>query len=297
MKRNTHLRWGNAVALLLVCVTLMGTTSSWAQISIIGGPLEYQPFEIEVRSNDGSFCMNQHRFNTSVRFGSSGLIVDVAPTLDAPWNADFLIALPRCTRTQSIRLQLPGLPRGRHPIEVRFGDRVFSEVSIAPLSTDASVESFVTAYVFNGFQSNYILRVPGEGPVTLLVPLEGSSVGRIVEDSFKAIRFGVDRALPGPSLARLFVITYPGGFRGRYVTTDPALASRLSQAWHGRPPDPPTHVVGRAVNGACPLGMKPVYQVWHQEFLSHRWTTEPGTYATLVANGALAEGIAFCSPE
>lgn len=116
--------------------------------------------------------------------------------------------------------------------------------------------------------------------------------------SFIAYSFTtVDPALPTP-MTKLFVITYPAPFAGRYFTTSESAARALQRQWYPQSPDlPRTSLAALASNnGTCPLGAAPVYQLFHPQAVAHRWTMNLQTYSMLAENGYTAEGVAFCSP-
>jgi hypothetical protein len=73
----------------------------------------------------------------------------------------------------------------------------------------------------------------------------------------------------------------------------PGFVAEAPAAFHVALPD--------AITGRCEAAMVPVYRLWNQRADSnHRYTTDPGIKAVMVAQGHVAEGygpeaVAFCA--
>ena len=206
---------------------------------------------------------------------------------------------------------VPGLPRGRQTIKVDITDRgsspnnnqgahvsetLMGAFDVAPLSATAALVNFWTGLFSPG-------TVLGEGGIRLTSSrfsmfangwdfLEVGDPG--TGFTFKALSFSETDRLPD-ALARLYFVRYPSAFHGSFVTVDQAVARRLAGEW-GNPVFESLSAVGKFANGACPIGMSPVYQAFQTQAISHRWTQSRAAYAALLANGYKGDGAVWCAP-
>ena len=95
---------------------------------------------------------------------------------------------------------------------------------------------------------------------------------------------------------RLYWLDYPKPLNGSFRTTSLADANRLvSDGFTLKSDSLEEHVLPK-VNGACPMGSKPVYRLFNARVIAHRYVANLDTYNALAANGWTGEGSVFCAP-
>lgn len=269
-------------------------------------PVEYSPFEVVVQTSK-SYCYDAaFPIFGDVQYSVGALSV-VLTHLISPLQRRGVAV----TCSQERKFMLPGLPRGRQTIKVDVTDTgvtsnnsqgahvsetVIGTIDVAPLSATASLVNFWTGLFSPG-------AVLGEGGVRLTSSrfsmFSGGWDWLEVGDpesgyTFKALSFAATDRLPD-ALTPLYFVRYPTGFPGGFWTVDKAVAQRLAGEW-GSLLSESLSAVGRLTDGACPIGMSPVYQTFHKQAISHRWTQSRAAYAALRANGYVGEGASWCAP-
>jgi hypothetical protein len=286
----------------------LATATAHAQSSLRAStpPVEYAPFEVVVQTSR-SYCFDA-AFPIFGDVQYSGATLSVVLThLISPLQRRGVAA----TCSQERRFMLPGLPRGRQTIKVdvtesvadannaqgsRVSETVTGAIDVAPLSATASLVNFWTGLFSPG-------AVLGEGGIRLTSSRFSMFAGGWdwleVGDpatgyTFKALSFAAADRLPD-ALTPLYFVRYPVAFPGGFWTVDKAVAQRLAGEW-GSQVSETLSAVGRLNDGACPIGMSPVYQAFHKQAISHRWTQSRAAYSALRANGYAGEGATWCAP-
>jgi len=231
-----------------------------------------------------------------------------------------------CRKTHSVAI--PGLPAGTQTLKISVSAQRATATS-APAILVETVQTQLSIQNIRGFNRSmnfWTARVESDGvfnpfggasnstdgPVVLW-PFHGEpatgagawmEVGDNQEDAytFKALSYTGKRSELPTSLVPLYSIFYPKPLRGVFYTTNAVLANKLSNEWNGRsdPLDADTQassytVVGQLTGGACPLGMTPVYQLFHPQAIAHRYTLSVSNYRLLMQNGYIGEGPAWCA--
>ena len=274
-----------------------------ATIRVATPPVEYVPFEVVVQTAN-SYCYDAvFPLLGDIQY-SGGVVSLVLTHLTSP-----LINGVPTTCGKERRFTLPGLPRGRQNIKVevtdmgvfqssgaRVSETITANVDVSALSANATLVGFWTAR----FQST-----DSASPLRFLLTASRGAMFASQWDwmevgspdtgyTFKAFAFDPADRLPD-ALARLFYVAYPAPYGGRFVTIDRAVAQRLGAEWNN-PVTETLFAVGRLNDGACPIGMSPVFRTFHPQAVSHRWTQSRSAYATLLANGYKGDGPAWCAP-
>ena len=281
---------------------MAGPAQAQGAIRVSAPPVEYVPFEVVVQTTN-SYCFDPtFPLLGEVQYSKGGLSV-VLTHLSSPL---LRIETPStCGRER--RFTVPGLPRGGQTIKVDITDRgdgagahvsetIMANFDVAPFSATASLVNFWTGR---------IRPAQGNGPWAFVLtasrfaPFYGQWSWLEVGDpetsyTFKAFALDTADRLP-EALARLFYVAYPTPFGGAFMTVDRAVAQRLGAEWNNPVTELP-FAVGRLNQGACPVGMSPVYQTFHPQAVSHRWTQSRAAYAQLLTNGYAGEGPAWCAP-
>lgn len=268
-------------------------------------PSEYVPFEVVVQTNN-SYCHDA----TFPIFGdvqySGGTLSVVLTHLTSP-----LLRTTPTTCGRERRFTLAGLPRGRQTIKIdvtdlgasanggpgaRVSETITTSIDVTPFSTTASLANFWTGISRPALSDGpwgFVLT-PSRGAI-FIGQWDWLEVGdALTSYTFKAYAHDAADRLPD-ALVGLIYVAYPAPYGGTFVTTDRATAQRLAAEWN-KPMTETLFAVGRVARGACPIGMSPVYQAFHPQAVSHRWTQSRTAYATLLANGYQGDGVSWCAP-
>ena len=266
------------IAVIGILATTTRQALAQANIRTTTPPGEYTPFEVVVETN-GSYCYDP-------TFPIFGDVQYAAETVSVVLT--HVISLrqrPDSARVcgQQRKFMLPGLPRGRQSIEVditsnggsnstgaRVVETLTTSVDVAAFAASPSVVTFWTGLYSSG-------TVLGEGGIQL-------SSGRFTMFAngwdwievgspetgytFKVFTFAAEDRVP-EALTRLYYVRYPIGYPGAFYSVDRATALRVAAEW-GQLVFETLTAVGRLNQGACPIGMSPVYQAFHPQAISHR---------------------------
>ena len=297
-----------AINVLGCLITVAAPTQALAQgtLRTSAPPVEYTAFEVVVQTSK-RYCYDPvFPLLGEVQY-SGGTLSVVLTHLHSSLVSDVLT-----TCGQERKFVLPGLSRGPQTIKVdvtdfgassnggpgaRVSETITSTIDVVPFSATSSLVNFWTG--------GFVSTSPTDSVrVFQLSPVRGAmffgqwdwlEVGAAETGyTFKAFEVSAVGPLPG-ALARLYNLKYIAPFRGVFWTTDKATAQRLANEW-GTPASETQWAVGRSVNGACPIGMSPVYQTFHPQAITHRWTQSRSAYAALLANGYIGEGVSWCAP-
>ncbi len=303
-----RIRVATLATLLLVLLAVMaGAAHAQGTIRATTSPVEYVPFEVTIQTSN-SYCYD-------ATFPLVGDVQYTSGTLSVVLTHLTSTLVPDGQSTtcgQERKFTVSGLPRGRQTIKVdvtnagvdsnnsvgaRVSETITSTVDVASFSTSAALVNFWTG----GFRStspNDSVRVFQLTPSRFAMfsgQWDWMEVGSPETNyTFKAFVFASADRLPD-ALARLYVLNYPDPYRGVYWTIDKVNAQRLATEWNKAVTET-LWAVGRTINGACPLGMSPVYQAFHPRAISHRWTQSRAAYATMLSNGYQGDGPSWCAP-
>ena len=291
------------IAAVLGLVALF-TAPVYAQgsIRLSALPVEFVPFEVVVQTSS-SYCHDAtFPLLGETQYGGGTLSV-VLTHMSSPLLRTEVPAT--CGRER--RFTVPGLPRGLQALRVEITGRGVSEGAHVSESITANfdVAHFSATASLVNFWTGRFRPALVDGPWSFVLtpsrfsPFFGQwdwlEVGDpLIGYTFKAFALTVSDRLPD-ALAPLYSLSYPLPYGGVYWTTDKAVAQRLATEW-AEPVQTAQWAVGRYVNGACPIGMSPVYQAFHVQAVSHRWTQSRTAYAALLANGYLGDGPTWCAP-
>lgn len=295
-----------AITLLGCWALLSGLGHAQGSIRVATPPVEYVPFEVVVQTSK-NYCYDpMFPILGEVQYGSGTLSV-VLTHLPSSLVSDVLT-----TCGQERKFVLPGLPRGLQTIKVdvtdlgvssnggpgaRVSETITSSIDVTPFGATTSLVNFWTG----GFMSTSptdnvrVFQLTQNRGAMFVGQWDWLEVGAAETGyTFKAISISAGDQLPN-ALTPLYVLAYPAPYRGVFWTINRADAQRLANEW-GRALSVPQWAVGRLINGACPIGMSPVYQTFHLAAITHRWTQSRAAYAVLLANGYQGEGPAWCAP-
>jgi hypothetical protein len=265
-------------------------------------PVEYTPFEVTVTmSKEGCYDSMFPLLGETQYVG--GTLSVVLSQLRSPVAAQTTLV---CGRER--KFVVPGLPRGRQEIKVSvtepvgpfIAETIAATLDVAPISPNITVVNFWTGSYFPSSIGSGSVGPPGFylSPRRFAVwPSQWNWLELGDEETnytFKGFNVSDSETLPS-WLVRLSNVAYPEPFRGRFWTTDAALAQRLASEWNSGP-TLQGWAVGRLVSGSCPIGMSPVYQTFHPKAVAHRWTQSRTAYAALLANGYMGDGPVWCAP-
>jgi hypothetical protein len=205
---------------------------------------------------------------------------------------------------------VPGLPAGTFTVQVvatrtspnttsGFISEIAAEgiatVRVAAVSQVAPVD-IVTVESNLGFGFRNSETVQLFPPiVTAMSRLEGGANSGLPTRAFKAWQKSPTQPTVLPSAARLVTsLKYPG-VRSTFLTIneperDKLLAAGFSYGGEGGFWALP------AVNGACAFGTFPVFRLFSQEAVMHRFTPSLALTNILAANGYVMELVSFCVP-
>ena len=295
-----------AVSLLGFLIVIAGPTYAQGTLRTSTEPVEYIPFEVVVQTSK-SYCYDP-TFPILGEVQYSGAMLSVVLThLHSSLVSDVLT-----TCGQERKFTLPGLPRGPQTIKVDVTDfgtssnggpgahvneSITSNIVVSPFGATTSLVNFWTGAFRSTSPSDSarVFQLTANRGAIFVGQWDWLEVGSPDTGyTFKAFSFAASDQLPD-ALVRLYVLSYPDPYRGVYWTIDKANAQRLAAEWN-KPLTETLWAVGRPINGACPIGMSPVYQAFHPRAISHRWTQSRAAYATLLANGHLGDGASWCAP-
>jgi hypothetical protein len=275
-------------------------------IRTLTSPVEYTPFDVIVTTSKRTCFDPKFPLLGDVQYATGQLTV-VLTHLNSPLDnlsAGILCGFDR-------RFTLPGLPRGRQNVRIDVTERSFQQsvgatisetitanIDVSPLNATTPLVNIWTG-TFTTPPGTEVMRsfelTAGRVPFLNNTQWDWLEVGDIQQNyTFKALQtFITDR--PPDALVRLYTVTYPDRYRGTLWTTDKTEAQRLAQLWQRTVSETPW-LVGRLTNGACVIGMSPVYRTFHPQAVTHRWTQSRAAYAALLANGYSGDGAVWCAP-
>jgi hypothetical protein len=317
-RRSRALHWMGCALGAMVTTQFAAVSHSAIAASIVAvaPPKAYEPFDIDVRCNN-SYCLSS----------TYPLLGDVAYK-----ERRFTITLTHLksgTCEVVRRLRIPGLPAGSQTLVVQMTGGGAPTNGYIGFSPGADLLTLVTETVQtsidvaeNGFVKRVLFTYRDDGP-RLAVPIPASDVGKgpvvlgngQLANVAKGIggdwleieggyTFSVLSPVPGAvvpnQLSALRLLSYPEPYKGIFATIDSSTADRLTAEWANTPPYGSTvayGLVGKLVDGDCPIGMSPVYQAFHRTAIAHRYTQSASTYRMLLANGYVGDGAVSCAPE
>ena len=288
-------------AAIATLVSVGSPTFAQSTIRFSSPPVEYTPFEVTVTmSREGCFD-TAFPLVGETHYAGTTLAV-VLSQLSTPQERPTTIS---CGRER--KFALPGLPRGRQEISVavtepnlpRISETISAVIDVAPISSTNTLVNFWTG-TFVEFLASGGVGPPGFYLTPSRFSMFASQWNWLELGSeetnftFKAFRVSETEPLPS-SLVRLNNVNYPAPLRGTFWTPDAGLAQRLAGEWSSAP-SLRLWAVGRLNQGACPIGMSPVYQTFHPKAITHRWTQSRTAYAAMLANGYSGDGPVWCAP-
>lgn len=289
----------------LLCTFICSLAAAQSAVGLPATVSEYSPFTVTVVT-DRPYCAGFPVVG-DMRY-SEGTLSVVLTHLDAPGTRK------RCDGQTTTRrsVTLPGLPRGAQTLRFDVTDEsiangiqgahvaetVITTVNVRPVS-DGDLAPFWTgtAIATTGAETGTVLSF-GLTPSRVTMFVGGTDwleVGAPETGyTFKAVSAPPPVSLPAV-LSRLHLIQYPNPFRGSFWTADVSTAQRLASEW-GKTDTEYPYAVGKLVAGACPISMSPVYQAFHPQTITHRWTQSRTAYATMLVNGYQGDGPVWCAP-
>lgn len=303
-----------AAAVGIVLLSLISLAGGIADAAInASSPAPWQPFLLSVTFSQPLCTADDHPLLAEAELKAYKLSLTLTHIRNGA-----------CSNTKQIRV--PALRPGRYAVTVAvtrresgygggyalIGEQIDGSIVVPEPVGAAKPAICGVAFVTYGDIGDSIIPAPyGAGavytrPITALpVTLGGPPWGAILEQAGQAtfIAECVPDGVSPPPLTRVYDVRYPAGFGGNFLTTDREEALRLMRAWwpanidaYGGEPDGwrPSWV-GRLESGACPLGMKPVYRLFHPVAIAHRYTTSMSAYRVLIENGYTGEGARFCA--
>lgn len=267
-------------------------------------PVEYTPFDVVLRMDNEQCFDSVFPIFSNVRY-SEGTLSVVLTHLNSPLRPKGVTNTCRLER----KFTVSGLPRGRQTIKIelteaaplvapglRVSATLTTTVEVAAISATTNLVDFWTGTftpALGGGARGTHLTASRFSPWNVewdWLELAGSDW----DHTFKGFSFAAGDRLPD-TLAQLYLVGYPDPYRGSFWTTDKAVAQRLAGEWANPLFEMPL-AVGRLNSGACPIGMSPVYQTFHRQAVTHRWTQSRAAYAAMLANGYSGDGPVWCAP-
>lgn len=211
---------------------------------------------------------------------------------------------------QSRDYTIPGLPAGSFTLQVvatrtsaNSTNGVISEIAgegTATLTVSAasqvSLVDFVTVESNIGFGFRNAITVLLSPPiVTSMSRLEGSGNTSIPARAFKAWQKSPFQQTILPKAAKqVFALQYPG-VRSTFLTISEPERDKLLSAGFVYGGEGILWALP-AINGACAFGTFPVFRMFSQEAIMHRFTPSLQLTNILSANGYVMELVSFCVP-
>ncbi len=300
--------WANRrlmTAVILLSTAISSVAAAQGTVVFPATVSEYRPFTVTVITAQ-PYCVGFPVVG-DMRYSENTLYA-VLTHVDAPNTQK------RCGGQTALqrRVTLPGLPRGQQSLRLEVTDEsisggVWGARVAETISATVKVEP-ISGGDLQGFWMGSVTAATGADAGKVLAfgltpnrvsiflgQLDWLDVGAPeIGYTFKAIGASADVTLP-ETLVRLQLVAYPAPYNGSFWTVDPATARRLAAEWGKTAVEYP-FAVGKLVAGACPIGMSPVYQAFHANTVTHRWTQSRTAYVTMLSNGYQGDGPAWCAP-
>ena len=172
----------------------------------------------------------------------------------------------------------------------------------APTAKSATAAGEVVEYYHAGLDNFFITADPAEQAA-----VDGGAAGAFARTGNTFLAGGPNQVCRfygngniNPATGTIY------GPNSHFYTADPAECAGLkaqftpnAKSWKFESND---FLITRAVNGACPAGLIPVYRAYNNGFArgtdsNHRITSNLGAYQQSVAAGWVGEGIVMCAPQ
>ncbi|MBN9425027.1 MAG: hypothetical protein J0H09_00820 [Burkholderiales bacterium] len=245
-------------------------------------PSAYEPFELTFSTHNGGIG-----WPVNVSVDGSTLTVEYAAT-----DSGFVPEEVQVTTT------VAGLAPGTYAVKLfsRVGSTLTqsptqSSVSVAPIGETQQIHAF-----FNHRSGHYFITASVAERDGIVQGMAGD--GWFISD--KGFN-GWPAAGAAPDAAKPVCRFYSQVVNSHFYTAGAAECEGLKQAGSGWAYE---GIAFRALipkGGSCPGGTVPIWRLYNdraaQADSNHRFVASGETYRSMIANGWVAEGVAFCSPN
>ncbi len=217
---------------------------------------------------------------------------------------------PEPLPNRELKILVPGLPSGSYvvkPVRVlypddksrdRLHDTALSREPDWPLTVTAAPPTIPVHAFYNRYARHYFLTASAAEREGILRGDAGSDDYWFVADNgFNA--WPADG--PAPIAAQPVCRFYSSSANSHFYVVDGEECAQLKTEDSGWTYEGIGFRALMATAGSCPPGTDPVWRLYNnraaQNDSNHRFTTSTASYQSMIAQGWIGEGAAFCSPR